>query len=83
MAIKETWEKALEYATSPQHGTLSRKQRSGVKLQINEGPIFESAVIFLGSDFVRVTESREGESVNTYYDWMGISSIRTFSKPTS
>jgi hypothetical protein len=49
-------------------------------LQINEGKLYESAVIFLGEEFVRITESTPGkETVNTYYDWAGIGSIRTIS----
>ena len=64
MSMTATWEKAFEYATSPLHGTLSRKQRKGVKLQINEGAVYEDAVLFLGEDFVRITESKGGERNN-------------------
>jgi len=74
-----TWEKVLEYATSPLQGTLSRKQRKGVKIQINEGRVFENATLFIGESFVRVTEKISTEQINSYYDWSGISSIRTFS----
>jgi len=35
--MKATWEKILEYASMPVHGTMSRKLRKGVTLQINEG----------------------------------------------
>ncbi len=80
MGLKQTWEKIFEYASSPLHGTLSRKQRSGVKIQINEGDIFTDAVIFLGEEFVRITESNNGETVNIYYDWEKLSSIKTISK---
>lgn len=62
----------------PLHGTMSRKLRKGVSLQINEGKVYETATIFLG-DFVRVTEDEKKQMVNTYYDWASISSIRTFS----
>jgi hypothetical protein len=63
----------------PLHGTLSRKLRKGLKIQINEGRIYERAALFLGSDFLRVTEKEDGQTVNTYYGWEEIASIRTFS----
>lgn len=31
-ALKGTWEKVLEYASSPLHGTLSQTLRKGVSL---------------------------------------------------
>ncbi len=77
--MKETWEKIFEYASMPVHGTLSRKLRKGVVLQINEGKRFESAVLFLGEKFVRITEEEESNMINSYYDWNGIQSIRTHS----
>ena len=78
--MKNTWEKIFEYASMPVHGTMSRKLRKGVSLQVNEGKVYESAVIFLGEEFVRITEANgEKATVNTYYDWTGISSIRTMS----
>jgi hypothetical protein len=76
--MKDTWEKIVEYASMPVHGTLSRKLRNGVALQINEGKRFESAVFFLGESFIRVTEEENGQMVNSYYDWKGIQSIRTY-----
>lgn len=77
--MKETWEKIFEYASMPVHGTLSRKLRKGVTLQINEGKTYDSAVIFLG-EFVRISEDgAEGININTYYDWAGIETIRTYS----
>lgn len=72
-------EKVVEYASMPLHGTLSRKLRKGLKIQINEGRVYEKAVLFLGSDFLRVTEKEDGVSVNTYYGWEEIASIRTYS----
>lgn len=75
-----TWEKVLEYASSPLHGTLWRKLRKGLKLQINEGLIHKQAVISPGDDFIRVTESEDSENVNTYYNWVQINSIRTYSE---
>ena len=77
--LKQTWEKAFEYASSPLHGTLSRKQRPGVKIQVNGGDVFENAVFFLGEEFVRVTETKGSESINVYYDWAGIASLKTVS----
>jgi hypothetical protein len=76
---KETLEKIFEYASMPVHGTLSRKIRKGVKLQVNEGRTYESAVLFLGDGFIRVTEQKEKEAINTYYGWDKIDSIRTVS----
>ncbi|MBU0945111.1 MAG: hypothetical protein KJ804_22100 [Proteobacteria bacterium] len=78
--MNKTWEKIFEYASMPVHGTMSRRLRKGVSLQINEGKVYKDGVIFLGEGFVRITEEEaQKESVNTYYDWTGISSIRTFS----
>lgn len=76
--MKETWEKIFEYASMPVHGTLSRKLRKGVSLQVNEGKVFESAVIFLGDSFVRITEEEQNQTINSYYDWAGIQSLRTY-----
>ena len=63
----------------PVHGTMSRKLRKGVSLQINEGKIYENAVIFLGEEFVRITEDDSKQAINTYYDWTGLIAIRTIS----
>jgi hypothetical protein len=77
--MKATWEKVFEYASMPVHGTMSRRLRKGVKIQLNEGKVYEEAVLFLG-EFVRITETeKNGSSVNTYYDWDKISSVRTYS----
>jgi hypothetical protein len=81
--IKDTLEKIFEYASMPVHGTLSRKLRKDVKIQVNEGKIYENAVLFLGDGFVRITEQAETEATNTYYGWESIASIRTLSKSTS
>lgn len=78
--LKTTWEKVFEYASMPVHGTLSRKLRKDVKIQINEGAVYEGVVIFLGEEFVRITGKSGGETVNTYYDWDKIVSIRTIGK---
>lgn len=78
--MKNTWEKIFEYASMPVHGTMSRKLRKGVSLQINEGKQYEEAVIFLGEKFVRITEEGANKhATNTYYDWGGIISLRTTS----
>lgn len=78
--MKPTWIKILEYASSPLHGTMSRKLRKGVRLQINEGSIHSKAVIFIGDEFVRLTESdpKEG-TTNSYFELGAITSIRTYS----
>lgn len=78
--LKTTWEKVFEYASMPVHGTLSRKLRKDVKIQINEGTIYSEATLFLGEEFIRVTYKQGDEAVNTYYDWDKLSSVRTFSK---
>jgi hypothetical protein len=77
--MKDTWEKICEYASMPVHGTLSRKLRKGVALQVNEGKRFENAVLFLGEHFIRITEEEDEKMINSYYDWQGIQSIRTYS----
>lgn len=78
--MKRTWEKVFEYASSPLEGTISRKLREGISIQVNEGRIFKKAVLFMDEKFVRITEGEEGQKVNTYYDWSAIGSIRTYSK---
>jgi hypothetical protein len=75
----QAWEKVLEYSSVPLHGTMSRKIRKGVKLQINEGAIYEDAVLFISDLFLRITGESDGVSVNTYYDMKAVSSIRTYS----
>jgi hypothetical protein len=77
--MKPVWEKILEYATSPVQGTLSRKQRKGVKIQINEGVVLENAVIFLSNEFIRFTQKSGSENINIYYAWEGVTSIKTIS----
>ena len=79
--MKGTWEKIFEYASMPVHGTMSRKLRKGVSLQINEGKLYEKAIIFLGDSFIRITEEAgtEGININTYYDWGALASVRTLS----
>jgi hypothetical protein len=74
-----TWEKILEYASMPVHGTMSRKLRKGVKLQINEDRIYVSATLFMSKTFVRLTEEVDGENINTYFDLSKIHAIRTYS----
>ncbi len=79
---KATLEKIFEYASMPVHGTLSRKLRKDIKLQINEAKLYENAVFFLGEEFVRVTETTDDETINTYYDWDKIVSVRTIANIT-
>ena len=79
-SIKNTWEKVLEYASSPLHGTMSRKIRKGVKLKINNEMIFDEAQLFIGDTFVRLTQNTsDGEMTNVYYDLDKIVSITTVS----
>ena len=74
---KATLEKVFEYASKPVEGTMSRKLRKGIKIQVNEGTVYEDATLFLGEEFVRVTCVLDGSTVNTYYDWEKIASVRT------
>lgn len=74
---RSTWEKVFEYASMPVHGTLSRKLRKGIKIQVNEGKVYEMATVFLGEDFLRVTEKSGKEMVNTYYSWEKLVCVRT------
>lgn len=80
MMKKETLEKIFEYASMPLHGTLSRKLRTGIHIQINEQKIYLDAIFFLGEQFVRVTENEKDLTTNTYYDWESITSVRTIAK---
>ena len=81
--MKETWEKIFEYASMPVHGTLSRRLRKGVALQVNGSQLYEKAVIFLGDEFVRITEEADGKIINSYFDWIAIQTIRTTSAKES
>jgi hypothetical protein len=74
---KATLEKVFEYASKPVQGTMSRKLRKDVRVQVNEGEVYEAATLFLGEEFVRVTCVKEGMTMNTYYDWEKIASVRT------
>ncbi len=83
-AMHATWEKIFEYASMPLHGTMSRKLRKGIKLQINEGKTYENAVLFISRQFVRLTEEDDAaEKINTYYDLAQVHSIRTYSQITA
>lgn len=77
---KATLEKIFEYASMPVHGTLSRKLRKDISCQINEDRIYTGATFFLGEEFVRITENDQNTTSNTYYDWEGITSVRTIAK---
>jgi hypothetical protein len=74
---KETLEKIFEYASSPVHGTLSRKLRKDISCRINGDKSYTNATLFLGEEFVRITENDNGKLVNTYYDWEKIASVCT------
>ena len=47
---------------------------------IGEEKIYTGATLFLGEEFVRITETESGKAINTYYGWDGISSVRTIAK---
>lgn len=74
---KATLEKVFEYASKPLHGTLSRKLRGDIAIQVNEGEIYENATLFIGEEFVRITSTKGDKTLNTYYDWDKIVSVRT------
>ena len=74
---KATLEKVFEYASKPVQGTMSRKLRKDIRIQVDEGPVYEGATLFLGEEFVRVTCLKDGVSMNAYYDWEKIASVRT------
>ena len=77
---KSTLEKIFEYASMPVHGTLSRILRKDICCQVNEEKVYKNAVFFLGEEFVRITETQEDTTINTYYDWDSIVSVRTIAK---
>ncbi len=80
-SMRNNWEKVLEYASSPIHGTMSRKLRKGVKLQVNNNVIYSEASIFINDNFLRfVVKGDHNEMVNTYYDLRKISSLATISE---
>lgn len=74
---RATWEKVFEYASTPVHGTLSRKLRKGISIQVNEGKVYGAATIFLGEDFLRITEKSGKQMANTYYSWEKLVCVRT------
>jgi hypothetical protein len=81
--MNTTWEKILEYASSPVHGTMSRKLRKGVSLKVNGEEMFTDAQIFISDQFVRFTTvGAAGEAINSYYDVKRIMSIQTVSTIT-
>ena len=77
---RTTLEKVFEYASMPVHGTLSRKLRKGVRVQINEDRIYAEATLFLGDEFLRISESQDTEAINTYYSWDKICCVTTIGK---
>jgi hypothetical protein len=79
--MKSVWEKVFEYASMPLHGSLSRKLRKGIKVQVNEGKIYAEATLFLGEEFLRISEEENTTgAINTYYDWKMVASVRTYSE---
>jgi hypothetical protein len=78
--MKTVWEKVFEYASMPLHGSLSRKLRKGLRIQVNEGKLYDNATLFLGEEFLRLTEEEsDGTAINTYFDWSKVESVRTYS----
>jgi len=63
---KETLEKIFEYASMPVHDTLSQKLRKDISCQVNEEKVSTGAIIFLGEEFVRITETDKESTINTY-----------------
>jgi hypothetical protein len=78
--MKAVWEKVFEYASMPVHGSLSRRLRKGIRVQVNEGKTYADATLFLGEEFLRISEEDDAsEAVNTYFDWKMVASVRTYS----
>ncbi len=69
-----------KYSNMLLHGTLARKQRKGVEIQVNESKVFKNAAIFLEDSIVWITETVGGRVYNTYYDWDKITSVTTISE---
>lgn len=65
----------------PLHWSLSRKLRKGIKVQVNEGKIYAESILFLGEEFLRISEEKDAfGAINTYYDWKMVASVRTYSE---
>ena len=75
---KTTLEKVFEYASVPVQGTMSRKLRQDILLQVNQDDTYSEATIFLSDQFVRITSQDGNPTVKTYYDWDKIASVRTY-----
>lgn len=79
--INNTWEKVLEYASSPLYGTMSRKIRKGMKIRINNEMTFADAQLFVGDTFVRLMQTKSsGVVTNVYCDLNKIVLIPTISE---
>jgi hypothetical protein len=48
--------------------------------RINAEKIYSGATFFLGEEFVRITETDAGATMNTYCDWESIVSVQTIAK---
>ncbi|MHC1754210.1 MAG: hypothetical protein AB9861_02040 [Methanosarcina sp.] len=54
---------------------MSRKLREGVSIQINEGKIYNKAVLFLGEEFVRIQKKRKDK--NSILIIIGLQSVQS------
>ncbi len=75
-----SWEEVLEHSTHPLQGTLARKQRKGVKLQVNNGRVYENATIYLEESKMWIAEIVDGDATNELFLHNDIESIKTITK---
>ncbi|WP_163709369.1 hypothetical protein [Mangrovibacterium lignilyticum] len=75
--MKETWEKVIECATMPTEEGYARRQRKGVRIELNGEKVIEGATFACEDAFLKVFEKLDGKIHSSYYDWSDISSIKT------
>ena len=50
----------------------------GSRIQVNEGNVYAEANLFLGEEFLRISEEDGAkEAINSYYHWKMVTSVRT------
>jgi hypothetical protein len=45
---RRPWKKSSSTQSKPVHGTLSRKLRGDIAIQVNEGEVYNDATLFIG-----------------------------------
>ena len=58
-------EKVCEYISKPLHGSLARKLHKGIRVQSNEGKIDVEATMYVGDEFLRISEQGTSRAINT------------------